>query len=125
MSRNYSKVEIFQTQLKTLLSNPGEMEPRNNTPYICDSGKSTSSHSTICISDQPCQLLKTARPGKHFSHLVLQSCADNKQLCVCEFLQAYLEITKPLQDNYTQLLISYQKPHQPVTTQPRSQAFAS
>ena len=41
VSGSYSKVEIFQTQLQTLLSNPGGMEPRNNTQHICDSGKST------------------------------------------------------------------------------------
>ena len=62
------------------------------------------------------QLLKTSRPGKHFSHLVLQSYPEDKQLCICEALDAYVEKTKPLRENYTQLLISYQKPHQPVTT---------
>ena len=36
-------------------------------------------------------LLKTSRPGKFFSHLVLQSYPEDKQLCVCEVLQAYLE----------------------------------
>ena len=61
------------------------------------------------------QLLKTSWPGKHFSHLVMQSYPDDKQLCVCEVLQVYLEITKPLRDNCT-LLISYQKPHQPMET---------
>ena len=62
------------------------------------------------------QLLKTSRPGKHFSHLLLQSYPEDKQLCICEVLEAYQEKTKPLRENYTQLLISYQKPHQPVTT---------
>ena len=37
------------------------------------------------------QSLKTSRPGKHFSHLVLQSYPEDKQLSVCEVLQAYLE----------------------------------
>ena len=63
------------------------------------------------------QLLKTSRPGKHLNHLVLQSYPEDKQLCICEVLQAYLEKTQPLRANYTQLLISYQKPHQPVTSE--------
>ena len=63
------------------------------------------------------QLLKTSRPGKHFSHLLMQSYPDDKQLRVCEVLQVYLEITKPLRDNCTRLLISYQKPDQPATTE--------
>ena len=57
------------------------------------------------------QLLRTSRPGKHLNHLVLQSYPEDKQLCICEVLQAYLEKTQPLRANYTQLLISYQKPH--------------
>ena len=33
------------------------------------------------------QLLKTSRPEKHFSHLVLQSYPDRKQLCVVKFFK--------------------------------------
>ena len=63
------------------------------------------------------ELLKTSRPGKHFSQLVLQSYPEVKELCVFEVLQTYLARTQPLRANYTQLLISYQKPHQPVTSE--------
>lgn len=63
------------------------------------------------------KLLKTSRPGNHFNHLVLQSHPEDKQLCIFEVLQAYLEKTQPLRTDYTQLLISYQKPHRPVTSE--------
>jgi hypothetical protein len=63
------------------------------------------------------ELLKTSRPGKHFSQLVLQSYPEDKELCVFEVLQTYLARTQPLRANYTQLLISYQKPHQPMTSE--------
>jgi hypothetical protein len=63
------------------------------------------------------ELLKTSRPGKHFSQLVLQSYPEDKELCVFDVLQTYVARTQPLRANYTQLLISYQKPHRPVTSE--------
>ena len=63
------------------------------------------------------QLLKTSRPRKHLNHLVFQSYPEDKQLCICEVLQVYLEKAQPLRANYTQLPISYQKPHQLVTSE--------
>ena len=63
------------------------------------------------------ELLKTSRPGKHFSQLVLQSYPEDKELYVFDVLQVYLERTQPLRAEYTQLLISYQKPHQPVASE--------
>ena len=35
------KVEIFQTQLQTLSTSPGGMEPKSNMQRTCDSGRST------------------------------------------------------------------------------------
>ena len=62
------------------------------------------------------KLLKTSRPAKHFSHLVLQAYPTDEQLCIFKTIQAYLAKTKPLRGKHTQLLISYQKPHKPVST---------
>jgi hypothetical protein len=41
VSGNFSKVEIFQTQLQTSSYDHGEIEPRSNIPHTYDSGKST------------------------------------------------------------------------------------
>ena len=62
------------------------------------------------------KLLKTSRPAKHFSHLVLQAYPTDEQLCIFKTIQVYLAKTKPLRGKHTQLLISYQKPHKPVST---------
>ena len=62
------------------------------------------------------KLLKTSRPGKHFSLLTLQAYPADEQLCIFKTIQVYLAKTKPLRGNHTQLLISYQQPHKPVTT---------
>ena len=62
------------------------------------------------------KLLKTSRPGKHFSLLTLQAYPADEQLCIFKTIQVYLVKTKPLRGNHTQLLISYQQPHKPVTT---------
>jgi hypothetical protein len=62
------------------------------------------------------KLLKTSRPGKHFSHLVLQAYPADEQLCIFKTITAYLARTKSLRGNHTQLLVSYQQPHRLVTT---------
>ena len=62
------------------------------------------------------KLLKTSRPGKHFNHLVLQAYPADEQLCIFKTIHGYLGKTKPLRGKHTQLLISYQKPHKPVST---------
>ena len=62
------------------------------------------------------KLLKTSRPAKHFSHLVLQAYPTDEQLCIFKTIQVYLAKMKPLRGKHTQLLISYQKPHKPVST---------
>lgn len=62
------------------------------------------------------KLLKTSRPGKHFGHLVLQAYPADEHLCIFKTLEVYLAKTKPLRGNHSQLFISYQQPHKPVTT---------
>ena len=62
------------------------------------------------------KLLKTSRPGKHFSHLTLQAYPEDEQLCIFKTVQVYLARTKPLRGKFTQLLISYEQTHKPVTT---------
>jgi MarR-like DNA-binding transcriptional regulator SgrR of sgrS sRNA len=73
------------------------------------------------ISDKSCvfkieKLLKTSKPGKHLSRIELLAYSPEKALCIVEYLKLYLERTESLRENNTQLLISYQKPYGPVTT---------
>ena len=53
------------------------------------------------------KLMKTSRPAKHFSHLVLQAYPTDEQLCIFKTIQFYLAKTKPRRGKHTQLLISY------------------
>ena len=61
------------------------------------------------------ELLKTSRPGKHFGKLELRAYHPDKRLCVVTFLEEYVRRTKPLRGS-SRLFISYQKPHDSVTT---------
>ena len=45
------------------------------------------------------KLLKTSRPGKHFSLLTLQAYPADEQLCIFKTIQVYLAKTKPLRVN--------------------------
>ena len=59
--------------------------------------------------------LKTTRPGKHLQPIELIAYDQDKTLCVVSHLQTYLTYTQPLRGQYSKLLISYAKPHVPVT----------
>lgn len=59
--------------------------------------------------------LKTTRPGKHIQPIELLAYNQDKTLCVVSHLQTYLTHTQPLRGQYSKLLISYAKPHKPVT----------
>ncbi|XP_068724072.1 uncharacterized protein [Montipora capricornis] len=61
------------------------------------------------------ELLKTSRPGKHFGKLELRAYHPDNRLCVVTFLEEYVRRTKPLRCS-SSLFISYQKPHDSVTT---------
>lgn len=62
------------------------------------------------------KLLKTSRPGKHLSDLELCAYTPDETLCIFSYLNAYIERTEKLRGDNSQLLISYQKPFAPVST---------
>ncbi len=62
------------------------------------------------------KLLKTSRPGKHQSPLVLKAFTPNEQICPIKVLKEYVKRTKSLRGQCNQLLISYQQPHRGVKT---------
>ena len=61
-------------------------------------------------------LLKTSRPGKHLNNLVIAAYSANKNPCPIKHLQSYVGKTSALRGTHTQLFLSYQKPHNPVST---------
>ena len=76
---------------------------------------------TMVLSADKCvfciyELLKTSRPGKHYGRLELRAYADDKRLCVVNLLQEYVQRTLKFRGNNAQLLWSYHKPHNPVST---------
>ena len=60
-------------------------------------------------------LLKTSRPGRHLSPLVVKSFTPDAGICVVTVLRAYFQRTKTFRGKCHQLLISYQKPYKGVT----------
>ena len=63
------------------------------------------------------KLLKTTRPGKHLGQIELLSYQPDQNLCVVKHLQAYVDQTSELREEFSdQLLLGYQKPHKPVST---------
>ncbi|XP_046545628.1 uncharacterized protein LOC124255761 [Haliotis rubra] len=60
------------------------------------------------------ELLKQSRPGFHLQPIVLHS-FEVENLCVVKCLEKYLQKTEDLRSS-SQLLISFAKPHKPVTT---------
>ena len=61
-------------------------------------------------------VLQTTKPGKHLTNIRIQALVDNKNLCPVEHLKQYLDKTSTTCGLHTQLLLSYQKPHCPVST---------
>ena len=59
--------------------------------------------------------LKTTRPGKHLDPIELRAYPDDPSLCIVEHLTTYIDRTKPLRGLHTELFLSYQQPHNPVT----------
>lgn len=60
--------------------------------------------------------LKTTRPGKHLGRLEFLAYEPDRNLCVVQHLQDYIGRTSHLRGEADQLLIGYQKPHKPVST---------
>ncbi len=76
----------------------------------------------MALDDNMCtfriaELLKTTRPGRHLGHVELKAYNDDSCLCVVTALQQYMVVTTPLRNGNNQLLLSYQKPHKPVSTE--------
>ena len=59
-------------------------------------------------------LLKTSKPGKHLSSISFQK-YEEENLCIVKHISLYIEKTASLRSS-EQLLISYNKPHQPIST---------
>lgn len=62
-----------------------------------------------------CEKLKQSKPGRHLAPIELLSFPSGKKLCVVEHLEEYLQRTKQLREEHSQLLISYVKPFKPVS----------
>ena len=62
----------------------------------------------------PSELSKQARQGKPLTDYFLASFPDNKQLCPVETLCQYLQVTKTLRKDSTQLFVTIVKPHKPI-----------
>ena len=62
------------------------------------------------VSFQIVDLLKTSRPGHHFSQLNFKAYAPDKRLCVITTLHAYLQRTSDIRGDITNLLVTTRKP---------------
>ena len=62
-----------------------------------------------------CEKLKQSKPGRHLAPIDLLSFQSDKKLCVVEHLKEYLQRTKQLREDHSQLLIGYVKPFKPVS----------
>ena len=60
-------------------------------------------------------LLKTTKPGKECTKLEFLSFDEDPRICVVKYLAEYLERTKNMRHDHHKLLVSYQKPHRPVS----------
>ena len=78
----------------------------------------------ILLSGQRCQtipplsilnMLQTDhnKPGKHWGRQEFIAYPEDKRLCVVTCLKQDLKLTDPLRKDSEQLLLSYQKPHKP------------
>jgi len=61
------------------------------------------------------KLLKTSRPGKHVSALTFTAYSPDSRLCPIVCLSKYVKRTSDLRKGTDQLLVSFQKPYQPVS----------
>ena len=61
------------------------------------------------------QKLKSSKPGVHLEPIELQAFKEDKKLCVSEHLKEYISRTRDLRNGQSQLLISYTKPHKPIS----------
>ena len=62
-------------------------------------------------------LLKTSRPGKHLGTIEIKAFTANKAICPVNVLEEYVARTLPLRKDTPQLILSYKKPHKPVSSE--------
>ena len=62
------------------------------------------------------ELLKTSKPGRHMSELVVKAYTPDNRLCPIACLSEYVKRTSTIRKECGQLLLSFQKPHKPVST---------
>ena len=67
------------------------------------------------------KLLKTSQPGNHVSALTFTAYSPDSHLCPVVCLSEYVKRTSELRKGSEQLLLSFQKPYQPVSTDTISQ----
>ena len=60
-------------------------------------------------------LLKTTKPGKECTKLEFLSFDEDPRICVVRYLSEYLKRTKDMRHDHYKLLVSYQRPHRPVS----------
>ena len=63
-----------------------------------------------------CTTLKTTRPGHQLRRIEFLAYQPDQNLCVVTRLQTYIDRTSSLRGFAEQLLIGYQKPYKPVST---------
>ena len=61
------------------------------------------------------ELLKTTKPGKECTKIEFLSFNEDPRLCVVRYFSEYLKRTKDMRHGHQKLLVSYQKPHRPVS----------
>ena len=62
------------------------------------------------------ELLKTSKPGRHMSELVVKAYLPDNRLCPIACVSEYVKRTSTIRKECDQLLLSFQKPHKPVST---------
>ena len=70
--------------------------------------------SSMCVF-QITSLLKQSRRGHHLAPIELMAYPGNCKLCIVAVFREYLARTQDLRKDQDQLLLSYQKPHHPIT----------
>ena len=69
----------------------------------------------------PLVLAKQSRPGREIKEFFFPRFSENTKLCPIHSLTMYIDRTKVLRGDNTQLFISFTKPHNPVTSSPIAQ----
>lgn len=73
--------------------------------------KLTNSKVKFAIGD----IIKTSAPGRHINELSFTAYAPDRRLCIIRTLTRYLEVTRPLRGEFTQLFITVKKPYHPAS----------